>query len=108
MVTLAGILDAAVIAPFAGVVHVGLALFQELAVAGEWVDALRIGDVRLDLLLDAGFAVGPFDVEALLGEQAFVIGNEFRQALERRGRFQYELFHRRLRVAFCGKSAGEP
>ena len=97
---LAGILDAAVIAPFAGVVHVGLALFQQLAVAGERVDAFRVGDVRLDFLLDAGFAVGPFDLEAFLGEQAFVIGDELRQSLERRGRFQYEFFHRRLRAAF--------
>src|ERR1700722_9440817 len=58
----------------------------------------------LDLLLDAGFAVGPLDLEAFLGKQAFVIGHEFGQTLERRGRFQYEFFHRRLRAAFCGKS----
>ena len=38
---LAGVLHAAVIAPFAGVVHVGLALLEELAVAGERIDAFR-------------------------------------------------------------------
>src|SRR6516225_10574544 len=37
---LAGILNAAVIAPFAGVVHVGLALLQQPAVADEWIETL--------------------------------------------------------------------
>ena len=74
---LVGVLDAAVIAPFAGVVHVGLALFEQLAVAGERIDALGRGHIDLDLLLDAGFAVSPLDIQPLLGEQAFVVGNEF-------------------------------
>ena len=38
---LAGILNPAVIAPFAGVIHVGPPLFEEPAVTGERIDALR-------------------------------------------------------------------
>ena len=94
---LVGVLDAAVVAPFAGVVHVGLALLEQLAVAGERIDALGRGDVDLDLLFDADFAVGPLDVEAFLGEQAFVIGHDFGKPLEWRGGFQNQLFHCVLR-----------
>src|SRR5262249_29734445 len=37
--------------------------------------------------------VGPLDLEAFLGEQALVMGDELRQPLERRRRFQDESFH---------------
>ena len=72
----ARLLHAAVIAPLAGIVHVRLALLEQLAVAGKGIDALRAGDVGLDLLLDALLAVGPLDDEPLLLEQTLVIGDE--------------------------------
>src|SRR5690349_22474119 len=59
----ARILHAAVIAPLAGVVHIGLALFQQAAMARERVKALLAGDADFGLLLDAFFTVGPFDRE---------------------------------------------
>ena len=70
--------------------------------AYERVDALGAGDVRLNLLLHALFAVSPFDVQALLFEQALVIGDQLRQALERRGAFQNELLHASLPVELRG------
>ena len=57
-----GVLHAAVVAPFAGVVHIGLPEFQEPPVAREGVLALLRGDARVDLFLDALFAVRPGDV----------------------------------------------
>ena len=62
--------------------------------AGERIDALWRRDVAIDLLLDAFFPVGPFDFQAFLGEQTFIIGNQFRQALERCCRLEDKLFHR--------------
>ena len=90
---LAGVGDAAVIAPFAGVIHIGFALFEQFAVAGERRDAFRRRHIGFDLLFHAGFAIDPFDGEPFLGEQAFVIGDKFRQALERRRGFENKLFH---------------
>src|SRR5256714_15459640 len=49
----AGGVGAAVIAPLAGVVHVGLAGLEQLAVTAERIDALRAIDQCLGLL-DAG------------------------------------------------------
>ena len=89
-----GILHAAVIAPFAGVVHVRLALLEQLAVAGERVDPLRAGDVALRAVLAAGVAVRPFDDQPFLLEQPFVPGDQLGQALERRGGLENELLHR--------------
>src|SRR5262249_17969268 len=74
--------------------HVGLALFEQAAVARERVDALRARHADVGRLLDALVAIGPLDREPLFGEQALVIGDEFRQPLERRRRFQHQLFHR--------------
>jgi hypothetical protein len=57
--------------------------------AGKGIDARWIGDAAvrgLDLDL---VAVRPRDRKPLPGEQAFVIGDEFGQALERRGRLQH-------------------
>ncbi len=71
-----GILNAAVVAPFAGVVHVGLALLEHLAVAGERVEPLRGVDVDLGALVLA-LALDPLDLQALLGEQALLIGDQF-------------------------------
>src|ERR1700733_5766280 len=61
-----GVGDTTVIAPLAGVVHVGLALLEKLAVAGERGDALRRRHTGLDPLVDAGLTVGPFDTESFL------------------------------------------
>ena len=61
-----GILDAAVVAPFAGVVHVGLALLEQLAVAGKRVEPLRADHVDLGALLHVLLAVGPLDRSAPL------------------------------------------
>src|SRR5215207_887907 len=54
------ILDAAVVAPFAGVVHVGLALLEHLAVAGERVQPLRRVHVDMRALVVA-LALDPLD-----------------------------------------------
>src|SRR6185503_6613519 len=83
-----------VIAPFAGVVHVGLALLEHLAVTGERVEALRTGDADVGGLVGA-LAVDPLDLEAFLLEQALVVGDELRQPLEWRRGFQNERFHGR-------------
>src|SRR2546425_7391910 len=90
----AGLLDAAVVAPFARVVHVGLTLFEEAAVTRERVQSARTGDINHRLLrLRAGVTVDPFDVEPFLLEQALVVGDQLGQTLERGGRLQYEPLH---------------
>src|SRR6478752_3054647 len=63
-----GVLNTAVVAPFAGVVHVGLALLEHLAVAGERVEPLRRVDVDVGALVLA-LALDPFDLKALLSEK---------------------------------------
>src|SRR5262249_4490911 len=89
-----GLLDAAVVAPFARVVHVGLTLFAEAAVAPETVQSAGPGDVApVLLLLRAGVTVDPFEVESFLLEQALVVGDQLGQTLERGGRLQYEPLH---------------
>ena len=76
----AGAAGAAVVAPFAGIVHVGLALLEQRAVAAEHIGGLRILDRGVGGL-DAGFvAIGPLDLDAFLGEQALVVGDELRQS----------------------------
>ena len=87
-----GAFDAGVIAPFAGVVEVGLALLQELAMARERIDADVACHIKLRGLVDVLFAIRPFDGEPFLLEQALVIGDELGEPLERGGRFQSELF----------------
>src|SRR5262249_3248306 len=87
------VLHPAVIAPFAGVIHVRLALLEQLAVAGEGVDPFRAGHVGLDFFLQPLLAVGPLDQDPFFLEQPLVIGDELRQSLERRRGFQDELFH---------------
>ena len=89
----AGILDAAVVAPFAGVVHVGLALLEQLAVAGKRIEPLRADHVDIGVLLHVLLAVGPLDDQPLFLEQSFVVGHQLRQSLKRRGRFQNQLLH---------------
>jgi hypothetical protein len=87
-----GVLDAAVVAPFAGVVEVGLALLEHLAVARERIEALRAVHIGSRALVFA-LALDPLDGQAFLREQAFFVGDQFRQSLERRGGFEDELFH---------------
>ncbi len=41
----------------------------------------------------AFLAVSPFDSDAFFLEEALVISNQFRQALERRRRLQHKCFH---------------
>src|SRR5215813_7544613 len=84
---------AAVVAPFAGVVHVGFAGFEQRAVADELVGGLHVRD-RGVCDLDAGLvALGPLDLEPFFGEQPFVMSHQFRQALERRGGLENEFLH---------------
>src|SRR5262249_11564035 len=86
--------DAAVVAPFARVVHVGLTSFEEAAVTRERVQSAGTGDIEDGLLfLRAGVTVDPFDVESFLLEQAFVVGDQLGQTLKRGGRLQYEPLH---------------
>ena len=82
---LAGLLDAAVVAPFAGIIHVGLAVLEHLAVAQERVEALGRDDIRCDMLQyfaplsrSAHSICKPF-----LLEQSFFIGDDLGQPLER-------------------------
>jgi hypothetical protein len=89
-----GVLDTAVVPPLAGVVHIGLPLLEQLAVAGERVEPFRADHVDVGRLLDVLLAVGPFDREALVLEQAFVVGDKLRQSLERGGGFEDQLLHR--------------
>jgi hypothetical protein len=88
-----GILDAAVVPPFACVVHVRLALLEQLAVARKRVESLRTDHVDLGPLVHVLLAVGPLDDQPLFLEQPLVIGHQFRQSLKRRGGFQNELLH---------------
>ena len=92
-----GVADSTVIAPFAGVVHVGLALLEQLAVAAERIDALWRAGKGVDGFDARLVAVVPFDREALLFKQPFVIGDKLRQPLKGSGRFQDEPLHMRLR-----------
>jgi hypothetical protein len=57
----AGILHAAVIAPFAGVVHIGLALLEQPAVAAEGVEAPRVEHVSMRLVVNAFVRVDPLN-----------------------------------------------
>src|SRR5437899_6545998 len=87
----AGLLDAAVVAPFARVVHVGLTLFEEAAVTRERVQSARAGDIDHGLLLlRTGVTVDPFDVEPFLREQALAVDDERRQTVKPADRLQYE------------------
>src|SRR5262249_5628548 len=90
----AGVLHAAVIAPLARVIHIGFALLEQATMARERIYALLARDAGVGRLFDAPVAVGPLEPGPPLGEQALVIGDEFRQPLERRRRFQHQLFHR--------------
>src|SRR5881296_356463 len=88
-----GLLDAAVIAPFAGVVHVRLSLLEEASMARERVHPLGTFDVTLGLLLDAGFAIHPFDNETFPLEQTLIVSDQLRQTLEWCGGFQDQPSH---------------
>src|SRR2546423_13717539 len=65
----AGGVGAAVIAPLAGIVHVGLAGFEQLAVAAERIDAPRTIDQLFRLPDPRLVALGPFDEQSFLFEQ---------------------------------------
>src|SRR5262249_59619273 len=99
------VLHPAVIAPFAGVIHVRLALLEQLAVTGEGVDPFRAGHVGLDSFLHPLLAVGPLDQDPFFLEQPLVIGDELGQSLERRRGLQDELFHGHwLRGSACSSA----
>ena len=85
-----GALDPRIVAPLAGIIEVRLAFLEQLAVAGKTrrFVVIGIGDVELRGLVDALLAIGPFDGEAFLLEQALVVGDQLRQSLERRGGFE--------------------
>jgi hypothetical protein len=61
--------------------------------ARKGIDGRRIGDARVGTLKFDIFAVGPFDLEPFSCEEAFVIGHELGQALERRGGFEHQCLH---------------
>jgi hypothetical protein len=82
----AGVLYAAIVSPFTGVVHVRLALPEQPAVAGERINPFRAGHVALDLFRAPLVAVGSFDQQSFLREQALVIRDQLRQTLERCGK----------------------
>src|SRR5262249_14912656 len=87
-----GAFDARIIAPFASVIEVGLALFELAAMTRKPRRILVAGDVHLRALVDALFAVDPFDPEALLFEQSFIIGYKFSESLEGGCRFKSDDF----------------
>ncbi|MPZ41115.1 MAG: hypothetical protein GEU95_24330 [Rhizobiales bacterium] len=102
-----GCTGAAVVAPFAGIVHVGFALFEQRAMAAEGIGGFDVFQRGVGGL-DAGFiTVCPLDLHAFLGEQAFVIGYELRQTLKWGGGFEDELLHWSCSVVCCGSIANE-
>ena len=93
----AGVLHPAVVAPFAGVVHVGLALLEEHAVTRVRVRVLGLGDVGVGILVSRS-PVGKLDGQPFLLEQALFVCHQFTQALKRRGALKNQLFHRALLI----------
>ena len=67
---------AAVIAPFASIVHVGFALLQQGAMADEWIGALRVGNGRVGGLNAGLVPVRPLDKDSFLLEQTLIVGHE--------------------------------
>jgi hypothetical protein len=72
-----GFLNAAVIAPFAGVIEVGLTNFGHLAVAEEGIETLGAQNVRRNVPPDTGVPIHPLDLKSFLFEQTFFIGDDF-------------------------------
>src|SRR4029078_8438657 len=93
-----GAFDAAVVAPFAGVVHVGLALLDQRAVADEAVVILHIGGGGVGGFDPGLVALRPFDLDTLFREQTFVIGYEFGQTLARGTGFEDEFLYGGVRL----------
>ena len=85
--------DPAIVAPFARIIHVGLALLEQGAVTDERIGTFHIGQGCVRGLDASLVAIRPFDDQAFLLEQAFLIGHQLRQSLERRGGFQHQLLH---------------
>ena len=71
----------------------GSQVAMSLAMAGKWIDPFGAVHVALDPLCNTLVAVGPFDQQPLPLEQAFVIGDQFRQPLKRCRGFQDQSFH---------------
>ena len=71
--------DAAVVAPLAGVVHVRLALLEQLAVAGERIDVFGLVTVRSTFFSTPCSRSAHSTCKPFLLEQALVIGDQFRQ-----------------------------
>src|SRR6516164_11663291 len=59
------------------------------------------GLVTLASTFFSDLAVGPLDLKAFLGEQAFVVGAQFRQPLKGCRRLQNELSHQRRSLSGC-------
>src|SRR5262245_22621096 len=91
---LACLLNAAVIAPLAGIVHICLAILEHLTVGQERIEPFGADDICSNTFsIGALVAIRPLDLKPLLFEQALVIGDDFGQTLERLGIFQCELLH---------------
>ncbi len=97
-----GVLHAAVIAPLAGIVHVGLTLLEQPAMARERVQPLGAGD-SLGVFFSTPSSRSAHSIDqAFLVKQPFVIRDQFRQPLKRCRGFQNELF-----ICFCSESLCE-
>ncbi len=79
--------------PFAGVIHVGLSPLEQSAVAAEGIEALRIEHVGTGVQIGSFAGIDPLDVEAFAREQAFRVGDQLRQPLERGGVLHDQRFH---------------
>jgi hypothetical protein len=62
-------------------------------VAGKARRILVIGDVQRGTLVDMRLPIDPLDLDTLLLEQAFVVGDELGEPLERRGILQAQGLH---------------
>ena len=87
------VLHAAIVAPFAGIVHVGLALLEQPAVATEGVEAFRAEHVRGRVVVGAFVRIDPRDLQAFSREKTFRIGDLLRQPLERGRVLDDQRFH---------------
>src|SRR5262249_332130 len=92
-----GAFDARIIAPFAGVIEVGLALFELAAMTRKPRRILVAGDVELRALVDAFFAGDSFERSPLLFEESLRLGRKVSQSLEGGRRFKSDDFLHRSR-----------
>lgn len=89
----AGVLHTAVVAPLAGIVHVGPALLEQPAVAAEGVEPLRAEHVGAGVAVGPVVGIDPPNLKSFARKQALCVGDQLRQPLERSGVLHDQRFH---------------